>query len=81
LIKIILPCWELQLAPEKEKIQRGDSINYLGYKIVLQKKKKKKKKKKKSSHRRYRSKTTTTTTTTKQQLQILSGFQKNVGRY
>ena len=35
--KKILPCWGLQIAPEK-KIQRGDSINYLGYKIGLQKK-------------------------------------------
>ena len=29
-----LPSWGLQIAPEK--IQRGDSINYLGYKISLQ---------------------------------------------
>ena len=34
-VKKILPCWGLQIAPEK--IQRGDSINYLGYKIGLQK--------------------------------------------
>lgn len=30
----ILPCWGLQITPKK--IQRGDSINYLGYKIGLQ---------------------------------------------
>lgn len=29
-------CWGLQIAPEK-KIQRGDSTNYPGYKIRLQK--------------------------------------------
>ena len=29
-----LPCWRLQIAPEK--IQRGDSISYLQYKISLQ---------------------------------------------
>ncbi len=34
-IKILLPKWGLQIAPEK--IQKGDSINYLGYKIGLQK--------------------------------------------
>ncbi|KAL6037706.1 hypothetical protein STEG23_029167, partial [Scotinomys teguina] len=34
-VKKILPCWGLQIAPEK--IQKGDSINYLGYKIGLQK--------------------------------------------
>ena len=34
-VKKILPCWGLQIAPEK--IQRGDSINYLCYKISLQK--------------------------------------------
>ena len=34
-VKKILPCWGLQIAPEK--IQRGDSINYLGSKIDLQK--------------------------------------------
>lgn len=27
----ILPCWGLQIAPEK-KIQRGDYINFLGHK-------------------------------------------------
>jgi hypothetical protein len=31
----ILPCWRLQIVPEK--IQRGDSINYLGYKLSQQK--------------------------------------------
>ena len=31
----ILPWWGLQIAPEKR--QRGDSINYLGYKICQQK--------------------------------------------
>lgn len=31
----ILPCWGLQIAPEK--IQRVHSINYLGYKISQQK--------------------------------------------
>ena len=30
-----MPCWGLQIASEK-KIQRGDSINYLGYKINLE---------------------------------------------
>ncbi|KAL6091369.1 hypothetical protein STEG23_030322 [Scotinomys teguina] len=34
-VKKILPYWGLQIAPEK--IQKGDSINYLGYKIGLQK--------------------------------------------
>ncbi|KAL6065033.1 hypothetical protein STEG23_028902 [Scotinomys teguina] len=34
-VKKILPCWGLQIAPEK--IQKGDSSNYLGYKIGLQK--------------------------------------------
>ena len=34
-VKIILPKWGLQIAPEK--IQRGDSVNYLGYKIGFQK--------------------------------------------
>ncbi|KAL6030846.1 hypothetical protein STEG23_024726 [Scotinomys teguina] len=34
-VKKILPCWGLQIAPEK--IQKGDSVNYLGYKIGLQK--------------------------------------------
>ncbi|KAL6045981.1 hypothetical protein STEG23_001675 [Scotinomys teguina] len=34
-VKKILPCWGLQIAPGK--IQKGDSINYLGYKIGLQK--------------------------------------------
>ena len=29
-----LPSWGLQIAPEK--LQRGDSINHLGYKITLQ---------------------------------------------
>lgn len=33
-VKKTLPCWGLRIAPEK--IQRGDSINYLGYKISLQ---------------------------------------------
>ena len=33
-VKIVLPKWGLQIAPEK--IQRGDSVNYLGYKIGLQ---------------------------------------------
>jgi hypothetical protein len=31
----ILPCWGLQIAPEK--IQRGGSFSYLGYKINQQK--------------------------------------------
>lgn len=30
----ILACWVLQIAPEK--IQRGDSFSYLGYKINQQ---------------------------------------------
>ena len=30
----ILPCWRLQIG--SEKLQRGDSINYLGYKISQQ---------------------------------------------
>ena len=34
-VKIILPKWGLQIAPEK--IQRGDSVNYLGYRTGLQK--------------------------------------------
>ena len=34
-VRRILPTWGLQIAPEK--IQRGDSINYLGYKINQQK--------------------------------------------
>ena len=34
-VKIVLPKWGLQIAPEK--IQRGDSVNYLGYRIGLQK--------------------------------------------
>ena len=34
-VKIVLPKWGLQISPEK--IQRGDSVNYLGYKIGLQK--------------------------------------------
>ena len=34
-VKIILPKWGLQIAPEK--IQRRDSVNYLGYRIGLQK--------------------------------------------
>ena len=34
MVKEVLPRWGLQIAPEK--IQRGDSINYLGYKIDLQ---------------------------------------------
>ena len=34
-VKKVLPKWGLQIAPEK--IQRGDSVNYLGYKIGLQK--------------------------------------------
>ena len=34
-VKEVLPRWGLQIAPEK--IQKGDSINYLGYKIGLQK--------------------------------------------
>ncbi|EGV93609.1 HERV-K_3q27.3 provirus ancestral Pol protein [Cricetulus griseus] len=34
IVKDVLSCWGLQIAPEK--IQRGDSINYLGYKIDLQ---------------------------------------------
>ena len=33
-VKLVLPKWGLQIAPEK--IQRGDSVNYLGYKIGLQ---------------------------------------------
>lgn len=32
-----MPSWGLQIA--SEKLQRGDSINYLDYKIVLQKNK------------------------------------------
>ena len=34
-VKIILPKWGLQIVPKK--IQRGDSVNYLGYRIGLQK--------------------------------------------
>ena len=34
-LKEVLPRWGLQIAPEK--IQKGESINYLGYKIGLQK--------------------------------------------
>ena len=34
-VKIILPKRGLQIAPEK--IQRGESVNYLGYRIGLQK--------------------------------------------
>ena len=34
-IKNVLPKWGLQIAPEK--IQRGNSVNYLGYWIGLQK--------------------------------------------
>ena len=34
-VKIVLPKWGLQIVPEK--IQRGDSVNYLGYRIGLQK--------------------------------------------
>ena len=34
-VKKVLPRWGLQIAPEK--IQRGDSINYLGYRIGLEK--------------------------------------------
>ena len=34
-IKKVLPKWGLQIAPEK--IQRGNSVNYLGYWIGLQK--------------------------------------------
>ena len=34
-VKIVLPKWGLQIAPEK--IHRGDSVNYLGNKIGLQK--------------------------------------------
>ena len=34
-VKKVLPKWGLQIDPEK--IQREDSINYLGYKIRLQK--------------------------------------------
>ena len=33
-VKRVLPKWGLQIAPEKN--QRGDSVNYLGYKIGLQ---------------------------------------------
>ena len=32
-VKTILTCWELQIVPEKT--QRGDYINYLGYKICV----------------------------------------------
>ena len=34
-VKNVLPKWGFQIAPEK--IQRGDSVNFLGYKIGLQK--------------------------------------------
>ena len=34
-VKKVLPHWGLQIDPEN--IQRGGSINYLGYKIGLQK--------------------------------------------
>ena len=34
-VKIVLPKQGLQIVPEK--IQRGDSVNYLGYRIGLQK--------------------------------------------
>ncbi|MGE9574186.1 reverse transcriptase domain-containing protein [Escherichia coli] len=34
MVKEVLPHWGLQIAPEK--IQRGDSINYLGYKVDIQ---------------------------------------------
>ena len=34
-VKKVLPKWELQIAPEK--IHRGDSANYLGYRTGLQK--------------------------------------------
>ena len=34
-VKKVLPKWGLQITPEK--IQRGYSVNYLGYKIGLQK--------------------------------------------
>ena len=34
-VKIVLPKWGLQIAPEK--IQRGDSVYYLGYRIGSQK--------------------------------------------
>lgn len=34
-MKRILPCWGFQIAPDKYK--EGDSVNYLGYKIGLQK--------------------------------------------
>ena len=34
-VKKFLPKWGLKIAPEK--IQRGDSVNYLGYTIGLQK--------------------------------------------
>ena len=34
-VKIVLPKWGLQIAPEK--IQRRDSVNYLCYRIGLQK--------------------------------------------
>ena len=34
-VKKVLPKWGLQITPEK--IQRGDSVNYLGYRIGLQK--------------------------------------------
>ena len=32
-VKKVLPKWGLQIAPGK--IQKGDSVNYLGYKISL----------------------------------------------
>ena len=34
-VKKVLPRWGLKIA--SEKIQRGDSINYLGYRIGLEK--------------------------------------------
>jgi hypothetical protein len=34
--QLILPCWGLKIAPEK-KIQRRNSVSYLGYKISQQK--------------------------------------------
>ena len=34
-VKKVLPGWGLQIS--SEKVERGNSINYLGYKIGLQK--------------------------------------------
>lgn len=34
-VKKVLPYWGLQIAPKK--VQRGGSINYIGYKLGLQK--------------------------------------------